>query len=196
MLNLVDAFAVGLIPAAAIDHSVALLADAFAADPVVAFLFEGCLDEAARRRAFFEYFAGDAADRHTLDVAGGAAAIWHEYPTRTEVKSQRALEEWVFAGREERAAATGGAMRSSHPSQAHWYLYFIGSDVQRPGQGLGSELLRCGLDRADAAQLPCYLEATSQLSAALYERWGFVRREPIQIPGGPELYPMWREGAL
>ncbi len=102
---------------------------------------------------------------------------------------------WVFAGCEARAVETSTVMRSAHPSEAHWYLYFIGSDVHRPGQGLGSTLLRNGLERADRAQLPCYLEATSRLNAALYERCGFVRREPIRIPSGPELYPMWREPA-
>ncbi|QYN34952.1 hypothetical protein K1T35_42510 [Pseudonocardia sp. DSM 110487] len=49
------------------------------------------------------------------------------------------------------------------------------------------------LVRADADGLPAYLEATSLRSRSLYERHGFRDAgDPIQLPDGPSLWPMWR----
>jgi hypothetical protein len=40
-----------------------------------------------------------------------------------------------------------------------------------------------------------YLDATSQRNRRLYERHGFQAEEPFAPPGGPPLWPMWRQPA-
>jgi hypothetical protein len=49
------------------------------------------------------------------------------------------------------------------------------------------------LERCNAAGLPAYLEATSDGGVALYRRHGFRVVGEIVLPGGPSLWPMWRE---
>ncbi|MDI5977565.1 GNAT family N-acetyltransferase [Amycolatopsis magusensis] len=83
-----------------------------------------------------------------------------------------------------------------HPTHtAHVYLPCIGALPAYRGQGLGSALLRDKLERADAANLPVYLEASSTRNRALYARHGFeALGDPIRFPeDGPEIHPMWRE---
>jgi ribosomal protein S18 acetylase RimI-like enzyme len=69
----------------------------------------------------------------------------------------------------------------------------------RPGcqrRGLGSALLAHHLADLDQRQIPAYLEASSKQSRELYRRFGFRDQgEPITLPRGPQLYPMWREPA-
>ncbi len=63
----------------------------------------------------------------------------------------------------------------------------------RGRRGIGSALLRPTLDRADAAGLAAYIEASSERSAALHERLGFVHTQVLALPeGGPSLWLMRR----
>lgn len=67
----------------------------------------------------------------------------------------------------------------------------------RPGcqnQGIGSELLAYHLASLDQRLMPAYLEASNKDSRDLYKRIGFREHgEPIKLPGGPLMYPLWRE---
>jgi hypothetical protein len=48
-------------------------------------------------------------------------------------------------------------------------------------------------ERADSAGLPTYIEASSERSAALYERLGFVHLDVLELPeGGPPVWLMRR----
>jgi hypothetical protein len=56
--------------------------------------------------------------------------------------------------------------------------------------------MRPVLDRCDSDGLPAYLEASSERSAALYERLGFVHLGVLELPdGGPPMWPMRRPPA-
>lgn len=168
-----------------------LLADAFADDPVLAFLFRHVDRQAARRLALFTFMVEDAARRGSLDEGDGAAAVWRLLPPDPALPTH-APEDWIFAGCEPEIVATRQALATAHPETPHWYLFFLGTAVGRQGTGLGTRLLLSGLARADRMALPCYLEATTAASARLYERHGFERRGTLTIDGGPTLYPMWR----
>jgi ribosomal protein S18 acetylase RimI-like enzyme len=86
------------------------------------------------------------------------------------------------------------AIEPHHPSTpVHYYLAFVAIRPDRRRLGLGSALIRQGLDRCDADVRPAYLEATSERNRTLYERLGFVVRSEIQLPDGPTLWAMWRE---
>jgi ribosomal protein S18 acetylase RimI-like enzyme len=85
-------------------------------------------------------------------------------------------------------------IEAKHPHEPHYYLQFLGVEPDQQGQGIGSALLRPILERCDRERAPAYLEATSERSAALYERHGFAVVEQVGLPGGgPPLWRMWRE---
>jgi GNAT superfamily N-acetyltransferase len=75
---------------------------------------------------------------------------------------------------------------------AHYYVRDVGVLPSRQGQGLGSALLRPTLERCDREGLPAYLEASSERSAALYERLGFRITRELRIGGSPPLWLMLR----
>src|SRR5262249_57086047 len=80
------------------------------------------------------------------------------------------------------------------------YLPFIAVDPLQQRRGIGTALLRYRLTELDTERdgmgTPAYLTASNRWSQKLYQRLGF-RRMPvtIQLPQGPGMWPMWREGA-
>jgi GNAT superfamily N-acetyltransferase len=86
-------------------------------------------------------------------------------------------------------------LEQRHPvGREHLHLAFLGVVPGAQGSGLGGELLRGRLSRADADRVPAYLEASSSRSRPFYERHGFrTTGAPIVLPDGPRLWPMWRE---
>ncbi|MQA09002.1 MAG: GNAT family N-acetyltransferase [Pseudonocardiaceae bacterium] len=83
------------------------------------------------------------------------------------------------------------------PKDTHWYLLNIVVDSGRRGQGFGGAMLREQLGRLDAEGEPVYLEASSPRNRALYERVGFTDLgDPIELPDGPRLQPMWRPASV
>ena len=81
-------------------------------------------------------------------------------------------------------------MGAYHPTGVHYYLTLAGVDPPLQGRGVGSELLRAGLDRCDEQRLPAYLEATSRGSRDLYARHGFVQLGVIESGAMPPMWPM------
>jgi len=57
--------------------------------------------------------------------------------------------------------------------EPHWYLWGLGVDPPRQGQGLGGMLLQPVLARADAAGQLCYLETQNEANLPFYQRHGF-----------------------
>jgi ribosomal protein S18 acetylase RimI-like enzyme len=64
---------------------------------------------------------------------------------------------------------------------------------RRRAEGLGSALLAQVLARVDADGMPAYLESSSERNLAWYGRHGFEVTGEVAIPGGPRIWPMWRE---
>jgi ribosomal protein S18 acetylase RimI-like enzyme len=92
-----------------------------------------------------------------------------------------------------RAIRAQRVMAERHPTVPHYYVRWVGIRPGLRGQGLGSALMRPTLDRSDEERLPAYLEASSEASAALYERLGFVHQGMLTLPeGGPPMWPMLR----
>jgi GNAT superfamily N-acetyltransferase len=98
----------------------------------------------------------------------------------------------VFGLRLPRASRTQLFFERNHPQEPHYYIRWVGVATRFQGQGLGTALLRPTLDRCDREGLPAYLEASSERSAALYERLGFVHLGELQVPNGPRFWPMRR----
>lgn len=87
------------------------------------------------------------------------------------------------------------AMKAAHPNTVrHAYLPLVAVHPDRQGQGVGAALLGHALAGLDRAGLPAHLEASSARSVGLYQRLGFTPLpDGVALPGGPRLYPMWRD---
>jgi ribosomal protein S18 acetylase RimI-like enzyme len=100
----------------------------------------------------------------------------------------------VFGMGLRRASRTQIFFEHSHPPEPHYYIRTLGVAPRFQGRGLGTALLRNTLDRCDQEGVPAYLEASTERSAALYERLGFVHLGEQRLPdGGPPFWPMQRQ---
>jgi GNAT superfamily N-acetyltransferase len=173
---------------------VEILAESFHDDPVSGWVFADPARRTAQHRAMFAVFVEFGLSAGRVYRAGDAgAAIWLD-PDRIENLGERvvaALEDAAGAG--ERFGRIGELMDVRHPSGPHAYLPFIGVVPDQRGRGLGEALLAHHLTVVDGLGLPAYLEASSARSRHLYVRHGYADRgEPIQVPSGPRMWPMWR----
>ena len=55
----------------------------------------------------------------------------------------------------------------------HWYLFVLGVEPERQGQGVGGKMIQPILERADKDQLPCYLETMKERNVTFYKKHGF-----------------------
>lgn len=176
-----------------------VLTGAFAADPVVGWLFP---DEGDRRRLQPHFYrpllAHPAAEAYLIGRNEGAA-VWLSLaagqPLYGEPPAGPGTEPVpTFGENGARLSTIARLLEDRHPrDEAHLYLACMGVVPARQGSGLGSALLCDRLDRADTEGLGTYLEAGSPRSRALYLRHGFTDLgEPVHLPDGPPLWPMWR----
>lgn len=75
----------------------------------------------------------------------------------------------------------------------HWYLFVLGVDPPRQGQGVGGRLIQPVLERADTDRLPCYLETMKERNLTFYRKHGFEVVVEGQLPNGPRYWTMKRE---
>jgi ribosomal protein S18 acetylase RimI-like enzyme len=85
------------------------------------------------------------------------------------------------------------AMRAEVSPGPHWYLAGIGVDPAAQRQGIGSALLRPGVEAAARAGVPAVLLTNNEANVAFYESGGFeVVREGVTPIGGPRAWAMVR----
>ncbi|MEU6643722.1 GNAT family N-acetyltransferase [Saccharomonospora sp. NPDC046836] len=179
------------------EQSIAVLVTAFQHDPVSRWVFP---DDATRPAAMARLFAPlvrrSAATGDLATAGDGAAvAVWVRLAAgETGMEDEGELPP-ELAPHVSRLVTFAELAGRRHPhDRAHLYLPFLGVAPAQHGRGLGSELLARRLACADAEGLPAYLEASSARSRPLYARHGFCDTgEPITLPDGPPLWPMWRE---
>ena len=70
------------------------------------------------------------------------------------------------------------------PDEPHWFLDHIAVEPERQGQGIGSSLIRFGLDRAAADGTCAFLETSRLGNVGLYEHLGFRVVDTGPAPGG------------
>jgi len=75
------------------------------------------------------------------------------------------------------------AFAAHRPRYPHWFLADLGTDPAARGRGVGSTLLAHRLATADRTGAPVYLEATTDGSRRLYERFGFRATGTIRLRG-------------
>lgn len=175
-----------------------VLTEAFVDDPVIGWLFP---DEGDRRRLqppFYRSLVSHPTAEVLLSGNGAGAAVWllpDAGQSPYDDEGGGADPEAVFGVNAARLLALGRLLAERHPlGHRHLYLACMGVLPACQGSGLGSSMLRDRLARADTERLPAYLEASSYGSRALYLRHGFEPLgEPIRLPDGPPLWPMWRQ---
>ncbi|MBM4600371.1 GNAT family N-acetyltransferase [Rhodococcus hoagii] len=186
-----------------IGESADVLAEAFATDPLMAWIWQ---TQKRRRAALPTFFASSLRDhiRHgVIDIARGdsgaaiAVAVW-DAPGAT---SSSALDTLRSAPRLLRALRTRvatasrvrAALEQQRPHEPHWYLSNIGVLDFCRGQGLAAALLRKRLADVDEAGMPAYLVCTRPENIALYEHFGFTVTQSFTLPDdGPPMWGMWR----
>jgi ribosomal protein S18 acetylase RimI-like enzyme len=178
------------------------LASAFQDDPVIAWIFPNEHRRRGLLPAFMEFRLRKLAFPHDevwMTADGAAAAVWLPPPGRWQLsrpQQLRLLPSLVrFLGRRTASVLAGlERMEARHPQdRSHWYLFILGTEQAAQGRGLGSALLAQVLARVDADGMPAYLESSSERNLALYGRHGFEIIDEVAIPGGPRIWPMWRQ---
>lgn len=172
-----------------------VLAQAFAEDPVVRWIFRD--DDAGkyfRVAARHEHCSPDAADLRLDGDRAVGAALWDPPSFRPPLIHRLLLVPMLLTAMRPSAAGRGSTatrlMQQHRPKQPHWYLAQLGAI--EPGRGHGSALLRHRLPRISG---PAYLESSNIRNVPLYERHGFVVTGEMTLPDdGPTLWAMWREG--
>lgn len=98
----------------------------------------------------------------------------------------------------ERFLLFDSALERSHPAgAAHHHLAILAVRPDRQGRGIGTAMLEAYHQIIDEVAEAAYLEASDQRNRQLYSRHGYADRgEPIQLPGGPCMYPMWRAARI
>lgn len=129
-----------------------------------------------------------------------AAALWlpvgthgPEIPERYEQRLKEAVGPHL-----ERFEILDDQFERHHPTGSkHQYLAVIGVHPDYQRHGLGRALLDHRHRHLDQVGSPAYLEASDETNRVWYARHGYRDLDdPIHLPDGPDLFPMWREPQL
>jgi GNAT superfamily N-acetyltransferase len=172
------------------------LADAFYDDPIFCWLLPRDATRRKRLKRFYAIELRQVALKRghawTSEELAGAAII--APPAAWRVPPRAMLAQARLFGRGlPKAARLLAAVEARHLREPHYYFAHIGVTGTAQGRGLGASLMRPTLDRCDMEGLPAYLEATSERSAALYERLGFEIIGEMSTAGSPLLRLMRRD---
>jgi GNAT superfamily N-acetyltransferase len=179
-----------------------ILADGFHDDPVMSWVFQGG-DElrSGKLRACFDFLCSEAnIPLGATFLVDAGCACWTPLPGKDDWppdRGARFIE--MLHGRcddadIQRLGVLASSMEEFHPAEPHWYLGSIATVRSRQGQGIGTALLHHSLAIVDDVGAPAYLESSNLRNVGLYERHGFRTTGQIDLPGGPSLTPMWRDG--
>ncbi|MEM8610333.1 MAG: GNAT family N-acetyltransferase [Myxococcota bacterium] len=173
-----------------------ILADAFRDDPIMKWV---SADPSYPAFAFGLATPFCVKHGHTLVAEDGSGAIsW--LPPRVALKPKTDVRS-VWSGLRtygprtlSRALSMLRDMSKHHPKDPHYYLFSIGTRRAAQGRGVGSALIRRGLERCDAEGVPAYLESSNEKNVPFYRRHGFELVEELRLaPDGPSMWLMWRE---
>lgn len=178
----------------------AMLARAFHDDPVTAWFMPNEKRRPKYAARFFGWQLHRLLGQEQVHVAddGSGAAVW-ALPGQWRESNWQALRLFVAlvpALASHLPAATRGVERveKRHPAEPHLYLAVLGTDPPAQGRGVGSALLRPGLELCDREGLPAYLESSKESNVGFYARFGFRVTEEVRMPGdGPTVWLMWRD---
>jgi len=179
----------------------AALANAFADDPVFAYVLPPGPGRDARLRRFFELLLPVQLRHGRVLTSEGTegGAIWDppgawRLPMAAQLRLAPSLVR-LYGARSFSLLADYRRLEAVHAAQPpdHWYLSVLGTDPAHQGRGIGASLLEPVLRDCDEQGLGAYLESSKESNLAFYGRFGFevIDEHPFH-PGGPSVWPMWR----
>ncbi|MFI1869756.1 GNAT family N-acetyltransferase [Streptomyces jumonjinensis] len=156
-------------------------------------------DHAERVRRFQELFltrVGMVYGRVWVGDGGLAVAAWttpDQDPTPGLTEVAPSIGE-LAGDRAEAFEATEKLVEPYRPTEPVWYLATVGVDPDAQGRGLGSAVLRPGIEAAARAGYPIHLETATERNVSLYERLGFKVTAEVTVPdGGPHIWCMRKD---
>lgn len=162
----------------------------------------GTDDFATRIRRHFSHFDGELTRRgwFRLIEDGMGAAVWVPHDQRDEEETigpaPAGDEDAILGDHAERHVSFWTWVEHRRPEEPHTYLSHIGVHPSRQGNGLGTALMRDGIERSDAAGVPVWLETSTARNAAYYVGFGFRTVLDEDAPeGGPHIWFMSRDPA-
>lgn len=181
-------------------HAVAsLLARAFLDDPLMLHVLPQQKERAQKLARMFALLFRSALPYRGCFVTAGAeaAAMWRppgawKAPVWQYAANAPALL-GLFRADIVRVLGIIDEIEEVHPAEPHWYLQTVGTEPAHQGKGFGGSVIRAGLARADAENVPCYLETSKESNIAIYRAFGFTLTREIELRNGPPLWLMWRE---
>ncbi len=182
---------------------VAVLARAFAGDPMVTWPLITDDDLPARIRAMFEAVdTAFAREGWMLEAADGLGVMTLLPPGSAAREEALAAEVApVIAA----LSPDGGARHDAFwawvwsmlPDERHWLLDQLAVEPAARGRGIASALIRYAIGPAAADGLPLFLETGVKRNLGLYERHGFrVLAEGDAPDGGPHLWFLRRDPGI
>lgn len=152
--------------------------------------------------AYFRILVDHALACGTVEttVERTAAALWlpvgphgPDAPQRYERRLKEAVGSHL-----ERFEILDDQFEKHHPTgREHQHLAVIAVHPDHQRQGLGHALLEHHHSQLDQGSLPAYLEASDETNRDWYARHGYNDiGDPIRLPDGPAMFPMWREPQL
>lgn len=183
------------------DAVAAILARAFADDPVYRWFMRSGFPLALLQEHFSHEVSDYLAAAEVYLASGGAgAALWRPAPGAQPsrllplLRAMPGLARYTGPRRLHRLWKLIRATEARYPRQPHRYLYLVGVEPEHQGLGVGSMLIRAGLEACERDEMPAYLESTTERNVPLYVRHGFHVVERLDLArGGPSLWLMWRD---
>ncbi len=178
------------------------LSSAFSGDALVRFLFPADETWANRAALFFGHYFDVRMAGGEVFVCGddgvAGASLWNP-PGGNRLGDEFVEEHWQrtvvrAVDRDEvaRYEAFKKVLEAMTPEEPHWYLGLLGTDPARQRTGVARALLAPMLTRADADDVPVFLETGMPGNIAIYERFGFKSIADADVPGGPRLWGLVR----
>ena len=166
----------------------------------------------------FAHFFGEAYDAHAreflaflLDLRMAGGIVWVEETAGTVAAVSmwdppggpalgsaeqemlwRAAADRFGPAIEQRLDAYDALVHDLGPAGEHYYLGVIASDPAARGRGHGSAVLRPGIEAADAAGLPTFLETGTEGNVGFYGRFGFEVTGELDLDDGTRVWCLTR----
>ena len=188
---------ISTISVAETDKVLATLTVAFAADPMVRWMYPEADVYLHVYPKFLKAFCGSGIVDGTAfrDESFGGACIWMSPGSEADYESLIAVNKAAIPPeRLETLGAINQQMEQYHPQdEPLWYLPCIGVDANAQGRGIGSALMKHALRFCDEQGTRAYLESSNPANISLYERHGFEAMGRIQVGSAPQITPMIRD---
>lgn len=152
-------------------------------------------DRVRRFQELFLVHIGMPYGRVWVTDAVDAVAVWttpDQDPTPGFAEIQPVLTD-LSGDRAPAFAAAEKALQPHRPQEPAWFLATVGVDPGSQGRGLGSAVIRPGLQAAEQAGALAFLETSAAGNVRFYQRLGFAVTADVELPdGGPRTWCMSR----